>query len=64
VIWRLKTFNVFELLNRPMAESPNGKDLVIRKSGVARFRSGRCLGPGKEPAALETRPRGNEIKNS
>src|SRR5579863_4611322 len=27
------------------------------KSGVARFRSRRCLAPGDEPDALETRPR-------
>src|SRR5580692_11329259 len=38
------------------------RDLVIRKSGVARFSSRRCLARGKGPGALETRPKGNESK--
>jgi large subunit ribosomal protein L7/L12 len=38
------------------------RNLIIRKSGVARFRSERCLALGREPAALETRPKDNESK--
>jgi large subunit ribosomal protein L7/L12 len=38
------------------------RNLVICKSGVARFRSRRCLALGREPAALETRPKDNERK--
>src|SRR6202046_4085689 len=38
------------------------RDLVIRKSGVARFSSRRCLARGEGPGALETRPKGNESK--
>ena len=54
----------FKLLNRPMAQSPNARDLVICKSGVARFGFWRCLALENEPAALETRPKDNqEIHN-
>jgi large subunit ribosomal protein L7/L12 len=38
------------------------RDLVVRKSGVARFGSKRCLAPGDGLAALETRPKDDEIK--
>jgi large subunit ribosomal protein L7/L12 len=40
------------------------RDLVICKSGVARFGFWRCLAPENEPAALETRRKDDEIKNS
>jgi len=33
------------------------RDLVVQKSGVARFGFGRCLAPENEPGALETRLR-------
>jgi hypothetical protein len=41
---------------------PSEEDLVIYESGVARFRSKRCLAFGNELAALETRLKDNEIE--